>query len=472
MWREGEQTSFGAIIRDLTERRANETRLFDLGHRDALTQLPNRAVLLSRIAECAKAREPVAIMLIDLDGFKSVNDTLGHNAGDSVLRQVAARILSCVRSIDTVARLGGDEFAILLPRRPDQGLIGGEADCLIAAIGAPYIVDEQMAHIGASIGIALSPQDGRHAEELLSAADLAMYQAKGEGRNCRRFFIPSLRDAAINRRAFEGEIRRALDRSEFELFYQPQVRMADGAMLGVEALLRWRHPDRGLLTPDLFLPTIEMGLLAPEVGGWVMQTACAEAVALRELVPELVMGVNLFGAQFRTGRLAEDVQRILTQTGLPPRALELEITENIALRHDDTMLLPLRKLRALGVGIAFDDFGTGFASLSLLRRFPLSRLKIDRSFVRDICNNRVDAAVVAAMVFLATTLGIELIAEGVETEEQAELLRASGCRIVQGYRYGKPMSAVALRRFIGQRPQIASGEGSRMMRLPLDRLQG
>ena len=456
MWREGEQASFGAIIRDISERRANETRLFNLAHRDGLTSLPNRAVLLSRIAECAKASEPIAIMLVDLDGFKNVNDTLGHTAGDQVLRQVAKRILNCARPIDTVARLGGDEFAILMPNRPDRNLVGDEADCLIGAIGSPYIVDEQMVHIGASIGIALSPQDGQHAEDLLSAADLAMYQAKGEGRNCRRFFAPPLRDVAVNRRAFEGEIRRALDEDEFELFYQPQVRMEDGALLGVEALLRWDHPVRGLLTPDRFLPTIESGLLAPEVGTWVMETACAEAVRLRQDVPALVMGVNLFGAQFRTGRLAEAVALILDQTGLPPEGLELEITENIALRHDDTMLLPLRTLRERGVGIAFDDFGTGFASLSLLKRFPLTRLKIDRSFVHDICNDHVDAAVVSAMVHLATSLRIEVIAEGIETEAQSKLLRAHGCGIAQGYRYGKPMPVAALRRYIHMQTRIAA----------------
>jgi diguanylate cyclase (GGDEF)-like protein/PAS domain S-box-containing protein len=456
MWREGEQASFGAIIRDISERRENETRLFNLAHRDVLTDLPNRAVLLSRIAECAKASEPIALLLMDLDGFKNVNDTLGHTAGDLVLRQVAKRIIDCVRPIDTVARLGGDEFAILMPLHPAHDLICSEADCLIASIGAPYIVDERMVHIGASIGIALSPQDGEHAEDLLSAADLAMYQAKGEGRNCRRFFSASLRDAAIKRRVFEGEIRRALDQNEFELFYQPQVRMTDGALLGVEALLRWNHPERGLLAPDLFLPTIESGLLAPEVGAWVLATACAEAVRLRNEVPALVMGVNLFGAQFRTGQLARDVARILDETGLPPEGLELEITENVALRHDDTMLLPLQTLRQRGVGIAFDDFGTGFASLSLLKRFPLTRLKIDRSFVEDICDDHVDAAIISALVHLATSLGIETIVEGIETQPQSDVIRACGCSVAQGYLYGRPMPVAALLKSIREGYRVAA----------------
>ena len=456
MWKEGDQASFGAIIRDISERRANETRLFNLAHRDSLTDLHNRAVLLGRIAENTKATEPFAILLIDLDGFKHVNDTQGHSAGDEVLRQVSKRILHCARPTDTVARLGGDEFAILMSGRPDRAEIGKEADCLISSLSSPFIVDGVMAHIGASIGIAMSPDDGKYAEDLLSAADMAMYQAKGEGRNCRRFFQPALRAAAIKRRSFEGEIRRALDEGELVLFYQPQVRIEDGALLGVEALLRWQHPEHGFLTPDLFLPTIEDGLFAPEVGSWVLETACADAVRFRRRAPGLVMGVNLFGAQFRTGQLAGDVGRVLASTGLPPEGLELEITENIVLRHDDTMLAPLRTLRASGVGIAFDDFGTGFASLSLLKRFPLSRLKIDRSFVKDICDDRADAAVVTAMAYLASNLDIEVIAEGVETEEQSALLKTCGCGIAQGYLYGRPMPAAKLLDLIDGERRLAA----------------
>ena len=454
MWREADQVSFGAIIRDIGERRANQIRLFNLAHLDNLTGLPNRTVLLDRIEESAKT-EPLAVLMVDLDGFKNVNDTLGHIAGDAVLRQVAERILKCVRSIDTVARLGGDEFAILMPNSLDQAAAAETADCIIAAIGAPYATDGQMVHIGTSIGIAFGPRDGEFAEDLLSAADLAMYQAKGEGRNCRRFFASPLREAAINRRALEGELRRAIDENEFELFYQPQVRMADGVLLGVEALLRWRHPVQGLLPPNDFLPTVESGLLAPEIGRWVMETACAQAVEMRRKAPELVVGVNVFGAQFSTGRLAIDVAAVLERTGLPPEALELEITENIVLRHDDTMLAPLRALRKAGIGIAFDDFGTGFASLSMLKRYPLSRLKIDRSFIRDICTDRVDAAVVNAMVYMATSLGVEVIAEGVETEPQRDLLLGCGCPTAQGYLYGRPMPLADLNAYLSQSARVA-----------------
>jgi diguanylate cyclase (GGDEF)-like protein/PAS domain S-box-containing protein len=456
MWHEGEQTSFGAIIRDISDRRSNETRLFNLAHFDSLTGLPSRAVLLSRIADYIRAAEPFVVMMVDLDGFKNVNDTMGHTGGDLVLQQVASRILECVRTTDTVARLGGDEFAILMPGSPGHAIAGARADCIIVSVGAPCVVDGQIAHIGASIGIAFGTADGGRPEDILSAADLAMYQAKAEGRNCRRFFTAPLRDAAINRRHFESELRRALDEDEFELFYQPQVQMADGALLGVEALLRWRHPVHGLLTPDAFLPTIERGLLAPQIGLMVMEKACAYAVELRRHMPALVMGVNLFGAQFSTGRLADEVGVILERTGLAPEALELEITENIVLRHDDTMLAPLKEMRKAGIGIAFDDFGTGFASLSLLKRYPLTRLKIDRSFVRDICTDRIDAAVVNAMVFLARDLGVAVIAEGVETEAQRDILRACGCGIAQGYLYGRPMPATDLMHFIRRRHWLAA----------------
>lgn len=439
MWQENGVASFGAIIRDVSERRQNEERLFNLAHRDSLTGLPNRAVLMNRIAECAANSEPAAILIIDLDGFKHVNDTLGHAAGDAVLRQVASRLLECARPIDTVVRVAGDEFAIVMKSRPERDEVGRTADGVIATLVKPILVDEELVHIGASVGIALYPEDGTHAEDLLSAADLAMYQAKSEGRDCRRFFTSGLREAAVSRRTFENEVRRGIDMGEFELFYQPQVRIADGAIQGVEALLRWHHPTLGLLTPGHFLPSIESGLLAAVVGRWVIDSACSDAMLLRRRWPNLVMGVNLFGAQFRTGRLSAEIVESLNRYHLPPEALELEITENIILRHDETMLTPLFDLRALGVGIAFDDFGTGFASLSMLKRYPLTRIKIDRSFICDICDDKADAAIVSTLVSLGRSLRLEVIAEGVETEGQRDLVEACGCQFVQGYLYSKPL---------------------------------
>ncbi|PZQ61776.1 MAG: bifunctional diguanylate cyclase/phosphodiesterase [Sphingomonas taxi] len=439
MWREHDLASFGAIFRDMTERRENEKRLFDLAHRDSLTGLPNRTVLMNRIADCAATERAAALLMIDLDGFKMVNDTLGHTAGDAVLKEVAERLSACVRAGDTVVRVAGDEFAVVMADRPEHHAIGTMADRLIERLAAPIPFQGELVHVGASIGIALYPEDGSHAEDLLSAADLAMYQAKAEGRDCRRFFVPKLREVAVHRRAFEGQIRTGLERGEFELFYQPQIRLEDDRMHSVEALLRWRHPVLGLLTPDQFLPSIESGLLAAEVGRWVIDRACSDAVLLRQHTPGLRVGINLFGAQFRTGHIGTDIVASLDRHGLPPSALELEITENIILRHDETMLTPLVQLRELGVGIAFDDFGTGFASLSMLKRFPLTRIKIDRSFIRDICNDAVDFTIVSTLVALTQNLGLESVAEGVETSEQLALVRACGCHVVQGYFFSKPL---------------------------------
>ena len=439
MWREHDLASFGAIFRDMTERRENEKRLFDLAHRDSLTGLPNRTVLMNRIADCAATERAAALLMIDLDGFKMVNDTLGHTAGDAVLKEVAERLSACVRAGDTVVRVAGDEFAVVMADRPEHHAIGTMADRLIERLAAPIPFQGELVHVGASIGIALYPEDGSHAEDLLSAADLAMYQAKAEGRDCRRFFVPKLREVAVHRRAFEGQIRTGLERGEFELFYQPQIRLEDDRMHSVEALLRWRHPVLGLLTPDHFLPSIESGLLAAEVGRWVIDRACSDAVLLRQHTPGLRVGINLFGAQFRTGHIGTDIVASLDRHGLPPSALELEITENIILRHDETMLTPLVQLRELGVGIAFDDFGTGFASLSMLKRFPLTRIKIDRSFIRDICNDAVDFTIVSTLVALTQNLGLESVAEGVETSEQLALVRACGCHVVQGYFFSKPL---------------------------------
>jgi diguanylate cyclase (GGDEF)-like protein/PAS domain S-box-containing protein len=438
MWRRNGVASFGAIIRDLTERRADQERLFALAHLDALTGLSNRGLLSRRIMQCVATADQAAVLTIDVDGFKDINDTLGHAAGDAVLKEVGRRIMGCARRGATVARLGGDEFAVLIPNAPRPDAIAREADRLLSHLAEPIGIDGHTVHVSGSIGIALYPSDGAHAEDLLSAADLALYQAKSEGRNCWRFFAPHLRAAAVRRRAFEGEVRSALGAGQFELFYQPQVRLADGAMVGLEALLRWRHPDLGLIAPDQFLPFIDASPQAPDLGRWVLERACRDAVLLRRLVPGLRMGVNLSGSQFRTGRLAADVEAALSATGLPADALELEITENIILRHDETMLEPLHRLRSVGVGVAFDDFGTGFASLSFLKRFPLTRLKIDRSFVADVCREGHDAAIVKAIIFLAKGLELDVVAEGVETEVQDAFLRSCGCHVGQGYLYGRP----------------------------------
>ncbi len=440
-WDDGKLVNYAAIVRDITERRSNEDRLFRLAHLDSLTDLPNRMVLRNRIKQGETSAGPMSVIVLDLDGFKDVNDTLGHSAGDSLLKQVADRLLTCVRPTDTVARMGGDEFALLLAEV--EGEACTVADAAIKRLSEPFYLDGRAVNVAASAGVATWPSNSVSVNELLSNADLALYQAKAEGRHCRRIFTPALRIAALHKRTYEKELRRAFDENEFEIFYQPQIRLADGALVGAEALLRWNHPEQGLLLPAAFMPALETSLLAVQIGDWVLEQACAQTSLWRtQTAPDFRIGVNLFGAQFRAGDLAEKVRAVLAKEKLAPSALELEITENIILRNDDTMLLPLRELRADGVGITFDDYGIGYASLSLLKRYPLTRLKIDRSFIQGICTSPEDAAIVRAILHLGRSFGLAVIAEGGETEEQCSRLRKKGCEEVQGFLFGKPMPAV------------------------------
>ncbi|MCB8835839.1 bifunctional diguanylate cyclase/phosphodiesterase [Aurantimonas sp. VKM B-3413] len=440
-WRDGALSSFGCIVRDVTERRANEERLFKLAHFDALTGLPNRAVLKARLDAIGKNSEAACVLSIDLDDFKEVNDTLGHLVGDALLNSVAGRLVACTRPIDTVARIGGDEFVMLLPGVGDPVQAAVVADRVIAAVAEVFVFEGQSVNVSASVGFAIHPTFGQDSGDLISNADLALYQAKAEGRHCRRMFMPALRDRAVQRRTQDFELRLAYERGEFELFYQPQVRLADGALLGAEALLRWRHPTLGMLAPASFLPTLDAGPLAASVGNWVLTKACEQGAHWRRHgAPAFRVGVNLFGAQFRTDSLSERVRSVLVATGLPPTALELEITENIILRHDGEMTVPLQELKELGVGIAFDDYGTGYASLSMLKSVPLTKLKLDQSFVRGMCTSAEDVAIVCAVLYLGRSFRLAVIAEGVENEAQRDILAHKGCQEAQGYLFGRPMS--------------------------------
>lgn len=442
VWRESERYHFGAILRDVTERKAHEARLRCLAHLDPLTGLPNRSMLKERIEHSLQAARPAGLILIDLDGFKGVNDTLGHSAGDSVLQLVAERVQRCVGPLNTVARMGGDEFAVLVVNTGDPLALGETADQIIAAISSISEIDNSPIHISASIGIALSPAHGASAEELTSGADMALYLAKRDGRHCRRFFTPALRQAAQRKQTYQNELRRARETGEFELFYQPQVRLSDGALMGAEALIRWRHPDAGIVAPAAFLPALEKSRFAAEIGEWVLKSACQQAARWRAAGREdFKIGVNLFAAQLRHKNFAETVFAALSQAGLPTAALELEITENIFLQRDAQAVEPLRTLQRAGVSIAFDDYGTGYASLSMLKGYPLSRLKIDQSFVRNMSTSTEDAAIIRAILFLGRSFGLDVIAEGVETPDQARRLLQKGCEEAQGYLFGKPMSA-------------------------------
>jgi len=443
-WHENGAPTYGAIMRDVSQRWAIEERLFRLAHLDPLTELPNRLVLRGRIEAALAQAEPAAVLMFDLDGFKEVNDAHGHAVGDAVLKVTAERLRACAGPDGTAARFGGDEFAIVLPGLGDPLVAVAAAEAALRALAEPYRVDGLVMHLGASAGIALSPSHATEEGELLACADAALYDAKARGRGQHRLFTPELREALQRERACRDGLRRAVLREEFVLHYQPQVRLSDGALVGAEALIRWQHPEHGLLPPAAFLDVLDNSPDAAGIGDWVLRTACAQAQAWRARgLHPFRIGVNLFAAQFRGGDLADRVAAALAQTGLPPEALELEITETIILRHDPQVDSTLQALRAMGVGIAFDDYGTGYASLSLLKSFPLTRLKIDRGFVNGLCEDRRDAAIVRAVIELSRSFGLTVIAEGVETQEQQRRLLAKGCQEAQGYLFGRPMAAEA-----------------------------
>ncbi|MCA6927963.1 sensor domain-containing phosphodiesterase [Pectobacterium versatile] len=442
MWEDNDNISYGAILRDITERRRNEERLFLLAHLDPLTGLANRTLLTSNLETALKNEPAVCIMMVDLDGFKDVNDSLGHSSGDNILVHVAKKIKATVRSGDVVARMGGDEFALLFPGLSDKKVAGKIAEQIIHEISQAMIIDDHQINISASIGAVLYPEYGLTVQDLLTSADLALYQAKSEGRNCYRFFTRELLDVFQAKHAFQLEFVRAYEQHEFEMFYQPQVKLATNEIVGAEALLRWRHPERGLLSPAAFLTALENGPWAERVGDWIVETACRQAAEWSQASDSYFrISINLFSAQFRTGMLAQKIMDILARTGLQPSSLELEITENIILRYDESMLQPLNTLREAGIGIAFDDYGTGYASLSMLKNYPVTRLKIDQTFVRTMCESPPDAAIVRAILYLGKSFGLGVIAEGVETLEQSERLRGKGCEEAQGYLFGHPMPA-------------------------------
>ncbi|WBH15846.1 putative bifunctional diguanylate cyclase/phosphodiesterase [Sphingomonas radiodurans] len=441
MWFEGGKPMFGALLRDITDRQTAQRRLEHLAHCDTLTSLPNRNALRAQLAvEIEKS--PCSLLLLDLDGFKHVNDTLGHSVGDALLAAVAARLTSAAGTEGFVARLGGDEFAILIANCNDPLKIDEVATSIFDGLEAPFELAGQFIFVGTSIGIAIAPKDATGVEQLLSSADLALYSAKSNGGGVRAFFARAMQNSSEQKHRLGTELRQALANAEFELWYQPQVALPSRALLGVEALLRWRHPDHGLLPPQTFIEVLAESTIAEEVGDWIIEQACVAAAAWgRTGLGPLRVGVNMFPAQLRSDRLFTVVSSALTRNGLDPQQLEIEITENTVLRHSKQATKALKKLKALGVGIAFDDFGTGFASLSLLQKFPLTRLKIDRSFVARIDRKAGDAAIVEAVVGMARGLGLAVIAEGVETAAQEAALMTLGCQEAQGYLYGRPMPA-------------------------------
>ena len=435
---------FVSTVDDVTERRAIEDRITHLAHHDTLTALPNRMTFRARlesVLESVDDTTPCAVLYVDLDRFKPVNDTLGHQIGDLVLQAVAERIRAQLCATDVVARLGGDEFAVLIGRCRDMQHVTALAERLIADVSSPITIKGLHVLVGASIGIAYAPEHGRDPDLLLRNADLALYRAKSAGRGCHRAYEPGMEKVVQERRDLERDLRAALVGKQFTLHYQPIVDTGRNEITGFEALLRWRSPTRGAVSPADFIPFAEEIGFMPELGRWVLETACAEAA---NWPYDLKVSVNLSPKQFRQADLLGHIAATLEKTGLPARRLELEITETAMIDDLHSATEILEKLRKLGIQIAMDDFGTGYSSLSFLRTLPFTRIKIDRSFVQDVESKPEALAIIRAVSLLCESLGVSATAEGVETERQAEILRAEGCPELQGFLISRPCPAADL----------------------------
>ena len=437
--------------------RKKEEQLRFLAYHDALTDLPNRVLLLDRLAQALanahRNKGRSAVLFIDLDRFKNINDSLGHLAGDIVLKQVAERMRECARENDTVARLGGDEFVVVLNAVRDGTDAAIAADRIQRAVESEFLVQGIRLTISCSIGIGVYPEDGEDGETLLKNADVALFSAKDSGRSRWQFFTREMNKQALERLKLENSVRQALAKNEFFLEYQPQLDLSTGKIVGAEALLRWWHPELGLVPPSTFLPVAEtIGAIIP-IGEWVLKTACAQARQWqKEGIAPSTMAVNVSAPQLRHEPLAEAIQKALEESGIAPKYLELELTEASLLCNGEAIQPVLQQLTNMGLSLAIDNFGTGYASLSYLRRFPFSRLKIDPSFVQSISDNTRDAAFTAAIIGMGQGLQMKVLAECVEQEEQADMLRSLGCDQVQGHYFSRPLEASAfLRKFQSHR---------------------
>jgi diguanylate cyclase (GGDEF)-like protein/PAS domain S-box-containing protein len=445
----GELTHFVGVLNDVSAAREHQSALEFRAHHDALTGLPNRIMLRDRldqaIAQARRRKERVAVLWLDLDHFKFVNDSYGHQVGDGLLTALSARLRAAVRDSDTVARLGGDEFVVLMPGIGKESDAAAAAQKVLLALTTPFEVHGHVLHASTSVGVSLYPQDGDTSEQLLINADIAMYRAKNDGRNGVHFYSSELSEQARQRETLTRALHTALDQQQFALHYQPKIDLASGAIVGVEALLRWQHPELGMVSPASFIPIAEeTGLIVP-MGEWVMTTACAQAKAWQtDWQADISVAVNVSARQFRQHDLPGTVRRALTDTGLAPRHLELELTESLLMQQTDVVVNALRTIRGMGVSLALDDFGTGFSSLSYLRRFPLNVIKVDRSFVSGVDSVDADAAITRAIISMAHSLGMSVVAEGVETPAQLAFLKAQHCDVAQGYLLGRPMTASAL----------------------------
>lgn len=451
----GVRDPYRRLTEAMAERKEAEQQVEFLAYHDVLTRLPNKTLARDRLAQAladAKRHHTlVALVLLDLDHFKTINDSLGHTTGDQLLRDVAALLTRTLRQSDTVSRPGGDEFLMILKDLPDADAATPVITKLIDELNKPLVINGQELSVSASMGIAMAPNDGEDFDILLQRADTAMYRAKDEGRNTYRFFDDRMNAESVERLTMRNGLRRALEQQQFVLYYQPQVDLATGRVFGAEALIRWQHPDWGLVPPGRFIPVAEdSGLIVP-IGDWVIEEACRQTKAwLDKGFPTLTMAVNLSALQFKRGQVEQVVRRALDACGLPASQLELELTESVLISDPEAVQIKLKGLKGLGVKLAIDDFGTGYSSLSYLKRFSVDKLKIDQSFVRDMAQHTEDVAIVKAIIQLAGSLGLETIAEGVETNVMLTQLQQLGCTEGQGYLFGKPMPAAAFEDWLRQ----------------------
>jgi diguanylate cyclase (GGDEF)-like protein/PAS domain S-box-containing protein len=444
--RRGQVTGAVMVFHDVSTARAMSLRMSYLAQHDDLTDLPNRILLNDRLAQsialAQRRKQKLALLFLDLDHFKHVNDSLGHAIGDRLLQSVARRLVACIRGSDTVSRQGGDEFVILLSQVMHAQDAGITAEKILLTLNEPHRIGEHDIHITASIGVVTYPDDAVDAESLLKNADFAMYQAKDGGRNNFQYFQSDLNVTAIERQGVENGLRHAVEKQELVLHYQPLLNLVTGAISGVEALLRWRHPQRGLLHPAQFISVAEeFGLIVP-IGRWVLREGCRQAKAWQDSgLPPMRVAVNISAVELRAKNFAEGVRTVLRETGLEPRYLELELTETFLMQDSNSTAIVLETLKDMGVQLALDDFGTGYSSLSYMKRFPIDTLKIDRSFVRNLTTDADDASIVSAVINMGSSLNMLVVAEGVETREQLALLREQECPEAQGYYFSHPVVA-------------------------------
>jgi diguanylate cyclase (GGDEF)-like protein/PAS domain S-box-containing protein len=448
---------------DITARKLTEQRIAHIAQHDALTGLPNRSLLQDRLGQAVaysvRSGHPLWVMLIDLDRFKFVNDSMGHKAGDVLLMTIAARLRSALRDTDTVARLSGDEFVLILTEHDDEHLNPEIVQRLMDAVAQPVMLGSKEFFVTCSIGVAVYPTDGAGADSLIEHADIAMYRAKQLGRNNFQFYTPAMNEEAMERVRIESALRCALERNQFVLHYQPQVNLESGQVVGMEALIRWQHPELGVVAPHRFVSVAEeTGLIVP-IGAWVMRTACAQNKAWQDAgLGHLRVAVNLSARQFGAPDLLADIAAVLAQTGLAPDRLEIELTESLFMSDVTVAVDTLHGMKRLGVNLSIDDFGTGYSSLSYLSRFPIDVLKIDRSFVSDITRDASDAAIVASIIALAHNLKLDVIAEGVETAEQLAYLRRHHCDEMQGYYFSRPLAAPEFEQLLRQKRCLAPAQ--------------